>query len=392
MNNCQQDIEVAIQQVLSYFQSGALGQAQESAQAALAKYPESADLHHVMSKIFVHTGEMERAREFMVRATKLPDANPSFLLDLAEIHDTLDDFDGAVDACTTYLAKTSNAALGLKALALLYENKGDFPAAERLLHQAVEASRGDAESEVARLNELAIALHRMGKTHEAIAIFREALALDPSRPELHLNIANSLMNISAPDEAIKHYQRSLDVNYENPHAHLPLGFAFLLKGKLKRGWREMEWLWKIPVFESTALDTPRWTGEQIDGTVLLLAEQGLGDSVHFIRYAKLVAERCKRVIAYVPQKLVRLTSTAPCLDEAFGWDTPVPEHDAYIPMMSLPGVFNTELDNIPADVPYLSAEPNDIKAWKGIIKEYWHAKGWDEHGIPTEAKVKELGL
>lgn len=339
-----------------------------ASEEALETYPDTAVLYHLSSQLLQAGNAPERALEMLEQATQKPDTNPNYHLELTEKYANLNRLDDAEASSKRYLALLPNATNAHLTLAKVYELKGDFAAEEDTLRKAIENAEGDTDVQSVRLNTLGIALRRVGRTEDAITELGRALVLEPDRPELHFNLANVLMDAGLPDDAIKHYRLTLDLNSTHPDTHLHLGFAYLLKGNFKRGWREMEWRWKIPLFAATALETPRWNGKQIDGTVLLLAEQGYGDSVHFIRYAKMVAERCKRVVAYVPPHLVRLISTCPGVDETYGWDTPIPQHDAYVPMMSLPATFKTELNTIPAEVPYLSADTNDVKTWDETIK------------------------
>ena len=278
----------------------------------------------------------------MERATQQGDANPKYWLELAEMFTQQGRLDDAKKSCEAYLAVSPNVIPGLLHLASIYENQGDVSAAEETLHKAVEAAGDDIESKMVRLNELGIRLRRMGRLDGAIDALRRAIELAPQIPELHYNLANALMDNGANDESIQHYNQVMDIAPNHAEAHLHLGFAYLVKGNFRRGWREMEWRWKIPLFAKTALPSPRWNGDTIDGTVLLLSEQGFGDSVHFVRYAAQVAERCKHVIVYCPAPLARLMASCPGVDTVATWDQPIPEHDAYVPMMSLPYVFKTE--------------------------------------------------
>ena len=106
--------------------------------------------------------------------------------------------------------------------------------------------------------------------------------------------------------------------------------------------------------EEDAFSQPRWTGGDLTGkTILLQAEQGLGDTLQFVRYATLVKQRGARVLVECPRALVRLIASCPGVDAVIASGQPRPPFDLYIPLLSLPGVFGTSLENIPAIVPYL---------------------------------------
>lgn len=363
MSNHQKEVEAIVRNIVEQFRAGDPQGALMAADQAREIYPHHADLYQVTCKILQAGSAHELALKMMELATQQPDANPNYFLELADMYSQHNRLDDAEASCKAYLTASPNGTLGLLALAKLYEAKGDFSGAEEMRNKAVDMAEGDPESQMVRLNELGTLLRRMNETERAIDAFRRALILGPNSMGLHYNIANALMDTGAPDEAIKHYHLAVDNNPNHPDAHLHLGFAYLLKGNFRRGWRETEWRWKLAEFQASLPDTPRWNGEPLDGTILLLAEQGLGDSVHFVRYAAMLAKRCTRVIAYCPTSLARLLKTVPGVDEVFTSDQKLPPHDAFIPMMSLPNVFKTELDTIPADVPYLSAAPADIAHW-----------------------------
>ena len=363
MSNHQKEVEAIVRNIVEQFRAGDPQGALKAADQARETYPHHADLYQVTSKILQAGSAYEIALKMMELATQQPDTNPNYFLELAEMYIQHNRPADAEASYKAYLTASSNGSLGLQALAKLYESHGNFTSAIEMRNKAVEEAEGDPESQMVRLNELGTLLRRMNETERAIDAFRRALKLEPNSMGLHYNIANALMDLGNPDEAIRHYQLALDIAPNHPDAHLHLGFAYLLKGNFRRGWREIEWRWKIPEFQASLPDTPRWKGEPLDGTILLLAEQGLGDSVNFVRYAAILAERCTRVIAYCPPALARLLKTAPGVDEVFTSDQKLPPHDAFIPMMSLPSVFKTELDTIPADVQYLSAGPVDITNW-----------------------------
>ena len=369
MNDCDQNIDSLIQGIWGKFQSGDVQGALSDSESAIEPNPDNAALYVLASRMLRTSNATGLAIDLMEKATKQADTTASHLLELAELYVATGHVEKAEAAYKAHLKMLPNSPQGYLALAKLYETQGNLEGAEEVLRTAVEAAAGEAESQTVRLNDLASWLRQNGRTQDAIDALQRALQLVPGQPHLNYNIANNLMDMGRPDDAIKHYRLSLDINADHPDGHLHLGFAYLLKGNFKRGWREMEWRWKLPAFQAGLPDTPRWKGEQIDGTVLLLAEQGLGDSVHFIRYAALVAERCSRVVVYCPATLQRLLQTAPGVDEVVNFDAPIPAHDAYIPIMSLPAVFKTDMNTIPATVPYLSADAGEIATCAAAVKD-----------------------
>ena len=141
-----------------------------------------------------------------------------------------------------------------------------------------------------------------------------------------------------------------------------------MMGRLEEGFREYESRWDVEALGAPTLPQPRWTGQKLHGeTVLLYAEQGLGDTLQFCRYAPMVAAAGGRVILVVPKALRRLLTTldgvAAVLSEE---DDVLPPFDYQCPLLSLPFAFGTTMATIPAPVPYLSADP---LPWAGFLDE-----------------------
>src|SRR5207302_4380262 len=126
-------------------------------------------------------------------------------------------------------------------------------------------------------------------------------------------------------------------------AHMGRALMLLALGKFEEGWPEYEWRWKCKEFSTPPYQQPLWDGSPLDGrTILLHAEQGLGDTLQFIRYAPLVKERGGRVVVACQAALVPLLANCPGMDRLIA-DGPLPPFDVHAPLLSLPGIFGTSL-------------------------------------------------
>jgi hypothetical protein len=160
-------------------------------------------------------------------------------------------------------------------------------------------------------------------------------------------------------QAIRIYRGLLASASEDPNLHVPLGQLLLLSGDLEAGWEECEWRDQRP------LPLPRWRGAPLKGAAILLhGEQGFGDNFQFVRYARLVADRGGRVVLATLKGLRRLLATVPGVAEVIEDGEAIPPVACHIPMMSLPYLFATRLDTIPNTVPYISADPVKVAAWR----------------------------
>jgi tetratricopeptide (TPR) repeat protein len=244
--------------------------------------------------------------------------------------------------------------------------------------------RGDLDSAVAQFNRvlalkpdhpgfrnnLANALKKQGKLGEAVVQYQRVLTLKPDYAEAHNNFANSLYELGELRDALRGYERALAIEPELALAHFNLGLGLLLDGQLERGWSEYDWRWRSvnKHYESASFAQPRWRGEILgrDKVLLLHAEQGLGDTIHFCRYVPLAGARA-RVALQVQRPLVGLLSSLSGFEEILRAGDPLPQFDAHCPLLSLPGAFKTEVDIIPAAIPYLEAESTRVLRWREIL-------------------------
>jgi len=141
----------------------------------------------------------------------------------------------------------------------------------------------------------------------------------------------------------------------------------LSRGEFIAGWAKYAWRSGLKAYAPHASEKPKWAGDDLSGrSILLHAEQGIGDTIQFVRYAQLVKARgAARVILECPPGLGRLLETVGGIDRIVRkGEDPAPDFDCHVPLPSLPGLFGTTLDTIPAVVPYLVADPAKIENWR----------------------------
>ena len=168
-------------------------------------------------------------------------------------------------------------------------------------------------------------------------------------------------------EAAVCYEQTLRITPDDAQALRNWSLARLAAGDLAGGWPEFEYRWACPGFRRRTFSQPRWQGEPLEGRVLLVhAEQGLGDTIQFVRYLPRVAECGGRVILEVPQVLIPLLESSGVGRHAalVATDSALPKFDLQVPLLSLPGVFGTTLESIPAEIPYLAADPRLVERWR----------------------------
>jgi len=214
-------------------------------------------------------------------------------------------------------------------------------------------------------NNLGLVLMGQGQLEPAIANYRRALELKPDFAQAHSNLGIALELQGLFVEGMQHFHTALAIQPDFASAHLNRAVSWLRDGDFARGWHEFEWRWLLKDRPTRRPQSPQWLGQPMPGqTILLMAEQGLGDTIQFIRYAPLVKQHCGRVVVQCQKPLQRLLARCEGIDERVSPGQTLPEHDAQAPMMSLPRIFGTTLTSVPAAVPYLFADDALVDQWR----------------------------
>jgi tetratricopeptide (TPR) repeat protein len=211
-------------------------------------------------------------------------------------------------------------------------------------------------------------LNALFRWEDAVASFLEAERYDSDFVEAQINRALDLYWLRRLDEARALYDRVLLRHPDNPDALYNSSLCCLAMGDLAQGWRAYEARWEMPQLASLRreLGAPRWRGDDVSvsgKTILLHAEQGLGDVLQFCRYAPLVAEQAD-VVLEVPGPLVRLLTSLPGRGRIVARGETLPRFDLHCPLLSLPFAFRTTLETIPRSIPYLTADTAAVAAWR----------------------------
>jgi tetratricopeptide (TPR) repeat protein len=278
------------------------------------------------------------------------------LSDLNRFEAALADYDRLIKIAPGHAAALNNRGIVLLRLMRTEAALADFDAAIALEPESPEIvnSRGSA-------------LRAAGRLDEALASFDRAAALKPDYVDAIVNRGSVLQDLARYDEALAAYAQGQQMNPDHALAHWNDATLRLLTGDLARGFVEAEWQRKVAALGVVAPNfaQPLWLGEgSLEGkTILVHADLGFGDTIHFARYIPMLAARGARVIARVQAALRHLISTmdgvALCIDK----NAPLPDFDVHCPLSSLPLAFGTTLESIPSAIPYLAA-PNLSDVWR----------------------------
>ena len=289
----------------------------------------NAFVQHMRALAAAGLGQSERARELMSIAIKLDPTDATAHANLGALLLKDDLHAPAVAAFEAALLLQPQHQTALTNRAKSYMELGLFDFAIDAYRDALACMPDD----VGLQTDLAALLNDAGDMEASLALFAEALARDPELAEVHTALAVSL-------------------------------FA---KGEWAAAWREHEWRWRDPRYRpaSEPAEVARWHGEDLNGkTILLQAEQGLGDTIQFVRYVPLVKARGGRIVLQAQTALFPLLRTVAGIDQLIDADEAAPACDVSAPLLSLPGLFGTTLDNVPNDFAYLCADAELTAKWK----------------------------
>ena len=321
-------IAEALQSALRHHNSGNLAEAERLYREILKQEPHHAESLHLLGVIAFQAGRADAAQELIQQAIALNPSAPEFHSNLGNVLKAVGSPEEAM-ACYR------------RALAL----RPDFPDAYYNIGNA-------------HLNE--------ERFDEAIACFQESLRLRPNYAPACVNLGNAFRSLGRIAEAIDSYDRVPRDAADFAESRWNRAIAILLSGDLARGWEEYECRWNLERAKSLRRNfkEPVWDGSPIDGrTILIHAEQGYGDTIQFIRYAPLVATQGARVVVECQAHLVTLISKMRGIERVVAAGDPLPAFDFHVPLLSLPRIFGTTLENVPAPTSYLHSDPALAHRW-----------------------------
>ncbi len=336
----------------------------ESHRQAIRLKPDYAKAHNNLGVALKEQGKRDEAIASYRQALSLkPDYaeahnNLGVALQKQEkLNEAIASYDKAIALKPDYAEAYYNLANALKV-------HGKTDEAIKSYKQAITLDQNNANAYI----NLGIAFQEQGKPDEAIASYRHALSLKPECVDAHNNLGAPLQEQGKLDEAIASYDRAISLKPDFAEAHINKSLALLLTENFEQGWQEYEWRLRTKNRSSSTLHQPGWDGTLLNGrSILVHAEQGLGDTIQFVRYLPMVRARGGYVIFKCQPNLFRLLRNCKGFDKIIE-QTPTSESavqfDVHIPLLSLPGIFGTTTDTIPSEASYITANPNLVTQWQ----------------------------
>jgi len=350
----------------AHHQAGELDLAEALYREILGEDPDHADAWHLYGLLAHQRGVSETAVQMMGRAISLCPTEAAYYVNLAEAQMGLGQKEDAIASLHQALVLEPELALAQVNLANVLYEACRYEEGLLVCRAALEL---DADSAKA-WNILGNLQEALGDHAKARDAYRVAIQRDPTSSRPWGNLAVSLERSERLSEALEACGRALELEPGNGDARLLRALLLLKSGNYEQGWAAYEDRWMSPIFLSSAspargFSQPLWTGQDLRGRrILMHAEQGFGDTLQFIRFAPLLAQRGAEVHVECPSEMVRLFRSIPGLASVRAAGEPLPEVDFQLPFLSAPNGFGTTLETVPSEVPYLTVPDAELQAWR----------------------------
>jgi len=425
---CPQSIPIsqALSGAVAHHQAGRLEQAEQIYRQIISQNPNEADALQLLGTLLGQKGDLKSAEELIRKSLAIAPTSASAYMNLGEflrrmgrpaeavgtilegmryrpsaaaldnLASALRDLncdDAAIDALRMAMKFDARYLPALLKLGMILGENGRLAEAREALERAAAirpdsrelidkvlsqppappreklslADVNDARAAVAISGAMTL-LHRY---EDAIAAAIRATELSPRMVDPLVNLGWLYNLVGRPDQAAAACERAIEINPNDAPAHLNLGVLRLLQGDFSRGWPLYEYRKQCPGFRFARYPQPQWDGKPLDGRwILLWYEQGLGDTIQFLRYVPQVADRGGKIFLAVQPELRRLVEGNIAVERWVDLSLPLPEFDVQCSLLSLPLAMGTTVQTIPAEISYLKPSDESVGKWAERMKPY----------------------
>ncbi|MFZ6653631.1 tetratricopeptide repeat protein [Undibacterium sp. TJN19] len=375
---------------------GQIAEAKELYKKALVINPNLENVHSMLGYICREQGKLLEAEAYLGQALQINPLNGDAHFMLAGIAMSKGDTKTAIDGYLQAVKIDPQLCFAHKELCVAYLQTGNLLKAEEAATRGLEFFP-DFDELHFFMGILHYSQNRYKKAHES---FERALALECNTSDLHYNYGLTLQALNRLDEALYHFEKAVNLSQGNvTEIRFNESICHLLMGDFDRGLKKYELRWQTKAMhEKEALFTqPKWLGEQsLDGkTLLIVAEQGYGDVIQFIRYTNLAIAQGAKILLMLFDPLAPLMQQLAGGSKILSINDPLPHFDYYCPVMSLPLAFKTTLDTIPAFSSYLHADPKLTSEWQETLGESRKLKigiAWSGNPMHVNDKNRSMEL
>ena len=385
------DIAILMNEALALHAQGAVARAEELYRYVLKQQRNHPDALHMMGVLNLQRGDTLMALRFFQRAVKARPDFPDALNNLAGLHLHLGNAKEALAVVQSALSEHKDFQAGLLTCARAQHHLGDSAEAiatfERLdalmpedrgyLSNWAEAlmalgSYAEAEAKYTAFLQFAPNNHAarcfyaqtvksQGRFAEALVELEEILSQNPDYVPALVHAGDALQALGDTQAAIERFRKAISIQPDHAESHFNMGVALLSDGAYHEGWGEYAWRFKMDAYAGfkPPASAPLWAGEPLDGkSILMFAEQGLGDTLQFARYATMLRDRGAVVSCQCSASVADIVGTIDGVGDRYTFEHVPPRVDYQISMMELPRLFDTTADTVPTPDGYLRA-PKD---------------------------------
>jgi tetratricopeptide (TPR) repeat protein len=374
---------------------GKLDQALKCFNSAIRLDPDMAEAHCNLADLSKAMGKIDQAINAYLQVLRIKPDYLEVLNNLGIAYNEQGHYEQALECYRNALALNSNVAE-------IYSNIGNSLRSQGNVIEAIDCYRRALEinpniAEVHHL--LGIALQQVDQTEAAIASYQQAIDIRPEFAEAFGDLGNAFKDLCQLEEARQCCDSAVKINSNYAPAHLGRAITLLLNGELEKAWEDYEWRFKADnnnVRFSKMFDKLRWMGSSFKGkTLLIYSEQGLGDTIQFIRYLPMVKALGGTVVVATYESLINLLQGFHGIDELVILAADLKsrlDYDLSLPVVSLPRIFNTNLKTIPAGVPYLHADLQKQSGWRNKLMQSGFKVGLVWRGNPSHCNDHRRSL
>jgi len=376
------DFDTAFQ----HFQSGSLLQAEIICRQIIGQYPNHSDAWHLLGLIARKGGQNNIAIHYISKAIHISPYAPHYYYDIGLSLLVEGYKDEAIRNFSRAIELKPDYAEAHFQIGFILQQQNRLEEAIKSYEQAIMFQPNNAEI----FNNMGIVFLEQDNIEAAITSFKRAIILEPDYDEAYGSLGHALTLWGKIDEAIENFNMALIMKPDDVETHLNLGIAYLLAKDFERGWEKYEWRLRLKGkdFQAMPLLKPKWGGSSLENKVILVyGEQGYGDTIQFVRYLPLLHDLGAKKVLFVPRKgleqLLRDNDLkAEILDSSANVETL--DYDTNIHLLSLPGIFKTNLENIPfRQKRYLKANPEKVK---------WYKEKFFNFPLPTSHFLLKIGI
>jgi Flp pilus assembly protein TadD len=395
MSHANRQADAHLQQGKRLHGAGRLAEAGQIYQQVLTMAPAHPDALHMMGVLLLQTGQPTQALGWLERAIAAGGALPAGTRSAFHVHHAhvllaLGRPPEAIAASHIALQLKRLNAEAHQALGHALIDSGDHAGGLKAYHDAARLKPDLPDL----LNNLGVALHHANRLEEAARTLTRAHGREPRDPAILINLSSVLRDLGLFDQAEARLDAAARLAPEDPRVRYNQALLMLLLGRFEAAWPGWEERFRAGAVRDRGLPGTRWRGEKLSGRTLLVhAEQGLGDSIQFCRYP---FPTDGKVVFEVQPRIARLLASRKAGDDALivRAGEPLPPFDLTCPLMSLPAIRATTEATIPSDVPYLAAEAEAVARWRTRLGAHGFRVGiaWQGNKARREDTGRSIGL